>query len=300
ISPTAFLANECGNLFLSGWGGTTNNIGPYNNGSTFNMPITDDALFPTTDGSDFYVMVLSADGSELLYSTYYGSFGGVGDHVDGGTSRFDKRGIIYQSVCSCNGSRDNFPTTPDAWSTINRGRNSAGQERCNNAAFKFDLASLSARFITSKADSTEFGYNSDCIPFTVRFTNTSIGGEELLWSINGKTRNEESFLYTFEETGNYEVTLTVTDENTCQTVDQTSGFVYAYDDQTTIIEDVTICRGTSIELQAFGGGTYSWEPRDDLSNTNIANPQASPDTTKTYTVNITTPNGCSFEEEVKV
>ncbi len=300
ISPTAFLANECGNLFLSGWGGVTNNFGPYNNGFTFNMPITDNALYPTTDGSDFYLMVLSAEGSELLYGTYYGSSGPEGDHVDGGTSRFDKRGIIYQSVCSCNGSADDFPTTPDAWSTINRGVNNNGQERCNNAAFKFDLASLKARFITSKADSTEIGYNSDCIPFTVRFTNASIGGEEYLWTVNGETRDQESFVYTFTDTGTHEITLTVTDKNTCQTIDQTNGFVYAHDDQTSIMDDVTICRGSQMGIRAFGGFSYQWEPTIGLSNPNIGNPIASPDTTTTYKVAIITPNGCDFEEEMTV
>ena len=300
ISPTAFLANECGNLFLSGWGGVTNNFGPYNNSYTYGMPITENAMFPTTDGSDFYLMVLSADGTELLYATYYGSSGPEGDHVDGGTSRFDKRGIIYQSVCSCNGSQDDFPTTQDAWSTVNKGVNSNGTERCNNAAFKFDLASLKARFITSKEDSTDIGYNSDCIPFTVRFTNTSIGGEEYLWTINGETRDRETFLYTFTQTGTYEVTLTVTDKNTCQTIDHTNGFVYAHDDQTSIIEDLTICRGTQQVIQAIGGASYEWEPATGLSNPKIANPLASPDTTTTYRVTIITPNGCDFEEEMTV
>ncbi|XOV93378.1 MAG: gliding motility-associated C-terminal domain-containing protein [Bacteroidota bacterium] len=300
ISPTAFLANECGNLFLSGWGGSTNNFGPYHNSYTYGMPITENALFPTTDGSDFYLMVLSADGSELLYGTYFGSSGPTGDHVDGGTSRFDKRGIIYQSVCSCNGSIDDFPTTPNAWSTINRGRNSNGIERCNNAAFKFDLASLKARYFTSKIDDSEVGYHSDCIPFSVRFTNNSIGGEELLWTINGETRDVETFDYIFTKTGTYEVTLTVTDKNTCQTIDQTSGYVYAYDDKTSIIEDVTICRGEQMEILAFGGGSYSWEPTTGLNNPTIGNPLASPDTTTTYTAFITTPNGCHFEEEITV
>lgn len=46
-------------------------------------------MYPSTDGSDFYLMVLSADGSELLYGTYYGSSGPEGDHIDGGTSRFE-------------------------------------------------------------------------------------------------------------------------------------------------------------------------------------------------------------------
>ena len=307
ISPTAFLANECGNLFLSGWGGRVNF--PPNGrtfGTTTGLPITDDALFPSTDGSDFYIMVLSANGEELLYSTF---FGGTdldnGDHVDGGTSRFDKRGIIYQSVCSCGGADDDFPTTPSAWSTVNRGTiqdgSPGGIGRCNNAAFKFDLASLKARFETNKLDLSQPGYHMDCIPMTVLFENTSIGGEELLWTISdGTERTTESFFHTFEEEGTYEVTLRVTDVNTCQTTDETSKYIYAYDDQTSISENVTICRNTNTTLHASGGGTYRWEPEEGLNNTTTPNPIASPDSTTTYTAYITSPHGCDFIEEVTV
>ena len=56
ISPTAFLVNECGNIFLSGWGGDINGMVPkYNGGNTFNLPITAEAYQRNTDGSDFYL-----------------------------------------------------------------------------------------------------------------------------------------------------------------------------------------------------------------------------------------------------
>ena len=62
-------------------------------GSTNNMPISDDAHQKTTDNNDFYIIVLGEDAKDLLYATYFG--GDVtGDHVDGGTSRFDKKGVI--------------------------------------------------------------------------------------------------------------------------------------------------------------------------------------------------------------
>lgn len=50
--------------------------------------------------------------------------------------------------------------------------------------------------------------------------------------------------------------------------------------------DVTICSGQSTQLNASGGTTYSWTPVTGLSNPNIANPVATPDSTTTYTLTI--------------
>ncbi|MEO1253777.1 MAG: PKD domain-containing protein, partial [Bacteroidota bacterium] len=304
ISPTAFLANECGNLFLSGWGGVTNerNTPTTNVGNTFNLPITPDALNPSTDGSDFYLMVLSADGSELLYATYYGSTNNGGDHVDGGTSRFDKRGIVYQATCSCGGSVDDFPTTLGAWSTINNGVNAAGDERCNNAAFKFDLATLKARFITSEEDGGNIGIERGCVPLDILFTNTSTGGEEAFWDFgNGITSNEEdSLLVRYETPGVYPVTLIVRDENTCSVEDTFISTIQVFDEEVTISDNVRICEGSSAQIFAEGGVSYRWSPEVGLDNTSISNPIASPATGTTYEVEITTPNGCIKTASVAV
>lgn len=63
--------------------------------------------------------------------------------------------------------------------------------------------------------------------------------------------------------------------------------------------DAAICSGTSTNLSASGGTTYTWLPATGLSATNIANPVASPSTTITYTV--TASNGtCSSTDAVVV
>ena len=31
---------------------------------------------------------------------YFGQDGGYGEHVDGGTSRYDQQGVIYQAICA--------------------------------------------------------------------------------------------------------------------------------------------------------------------------------------------------------
>ena len=59
ISPTAFLVDRCDNIYVSGWGGNVNSPSyGYAGGSTNGMAVTGDAYRSTTDGSDFYFMVL--------------------------------------------------------------------------------------------------------------------------------------------------------------------------------------------------------------------------------------------------
>ena len=301
ISPTAFLVNECENIFLSGWGGNTNFLFSPNRGSTNGLPVTDDAIFPTTDGSDFYLMALSADGKDLLYGTFFGSTNSSGDHVDGGTSRFDKRGIIYQSVCTCGGSTDNFPTTPGAWSNINRGVR-GGQERCNNAAFKFDLASLEAHLETNNLIGNDLGVKDGCAPLEIMFLNQSVGGVEFFWNFgDGNTSTQEdSVINVFQNPGSYFVTLKIRDVNTCTVEDIASTIITVYDDDFTISEDVEICGGESTQLSASGGVGYIWTDDRNAFVSDIPNPVVSPDTTSVYKVNVIDSNGCIFEDSLTV
>jgi len=151
ISPSAFLVDQCDRIFVSGWGGSTN--ASYNGGNTRNMPTTPDALQSNTEGSDFYLAVFSKNLEELLYGTYFGGTSSNNEeHVDGGTSRFDKKGVIYQSVCaSCNSGSSGFPTTIDAWSRTNKGKRpwsnppSPPPPGCNNALFKIDFESFNRK-----------------------------------------------------------------------------------------------------------------------------------------------------------
>ena len=75
------------------------------------MPITTDAYQSSTDGSDFYIMVLEDDASGLVYGSYFG--GSLSsEHVDGGTSRFDRKGKVYQAICAGCGGFDDLPIEP--------------------------------------------------------------------------------------------------------------------------------------------------------------------------------------------
>ncbi|MFD1871852.1 gliding motility-associated C-terminal domain-containing protein [Hymenobacter bucti] len=145
ISPTAFLVDQCDRVYVCGWGGN-NNQAIYTsatfrfNGYTHGLPVTTNAVRSAPDtpgaGSDFYLAQFSPGLTRLLYGTYYGNAGvnSVGDHVDGGTSRFDPRGVVYTAVCSCsNNASFPIPAGAYSYSTTNNSSN------CNNAAFKLNF-----------------------------------------------------------------------------------------------------------------------------------------------------------------
>jgi len=298
FSPTAFLVNECENIFVSGWGGVLNNpLNGYIGGDTFGLPVTSNAFQSQTDGTDFYLMVLLQDAEQILYGTYFGEINGRGEHVDGGTSRFDKKGIVYQSVCGGCGGSSGFPTfPPDVWSPTNNSSN------CNNAAFKFDLASLKAQFETDTEDFTNRGMREGCHPLTLVFLNESIGGEDFLWEFGEGTitEQEDSITITYEDPGSYPVVLTASDINTCVRESQARGVITVFDYQFDVMPSDSICYGEEVLLRASGGLQYDWNPKNNLQNPNSANPLSRPDTTTLYTVDIIDRNGCTWKDSLEI
>ena len=288
ISPTAFLVNTCGYIYLAGWGGRIKRTV----GNMAGLPVTAEAIQPTTDGSDFYIAILNTDASELLYGTFYGGTAIRGEHVDGGTSRFSPDGVIYHTVCSCiTADNDNpFPTTPGAFSEEHRSSN------CNMAAFKIDLEVLEASFEASTA--------GGCVPQTVSFTNSSSGAFRFTWEVNGVVQsNEASFTTTFNEAGEYEVKLTAINPTLCDpvAVQIQTITVSAPTDRTIAASPEVICTpGSSTELTATGGVLYEWEAADGLTNLSGATVTATPSEPTTYTVTITDANGCISTEQIAV
>ena len=65
-------------------------------------------------------------------------------------------------------------------------------------------------------------------------------------------------------------------------------------------KDSTICKGGSIQLQALGSGSVTWVPATLVSNPNIINPIATPDTTTTFTVNLTDQYGCKNSDNIVI
>jgi len=300
ISPTAFLVvteSNCNNIYIAGWGGTSlNGAGS----DVRNMPTTPDAYRRTTvNGRDFYIAVYKRNMERLLYGTFFGENASneVGDHVDGGTSRFAKNGIIYHSTCASCGATNGFPTTSGAWSASNNSTN------CNNAVFKFKL-NISADFDMLNPNNLQIiNSGTETCEKRLLFKFTALDSDEFLWEILDVANNvifsqntEKDFYYTFTASGNYKIRLSVVNCN------QTA---QALQDITIVIpnfqtnDSVAICRGESIQLQASGANSYQWTPTTGLNNPNIANPIASPTQTTTYTITFIN-DKCRRDQTVKV
>ncbi len=64
-------------------------------------------------------------------------------------------------------------------------------------------------------------------------------------------------------------------------------------------DDVTLCSGSSVQLNTTGGSNYSWSPSSGLSNTTIPNPIATPSSTTQYTVTSNSA-GCFLQDTVLI
>ncbi|MCP4122631.1 MAG: PKD domain-containing protein [Bacteroidetes bacterium] len=255
ISPTAFLVDNCNNIYTIGWGGSVNQSYNGNAGTTFSMDLTSDAYQTNTDGSDFYFLVLDAGATNLLYATYFGEIGGRGDHVDGGTSRFDKNGFVYHANCASCGGTDGFPTTPGAWSDSNNSAN------CNMGLFKFefDFAPIRAE---SQADPI-----AGCPPLAVEFSNFSnFDGEYYYWDFDdGETSTVEEPTHVFTEPGNYEVQFVIIDSSNCLIADTAYIEIIVSDslNETVALFDISAnsCTQSNITFSNLSenAGAYLWD-----------------------------------------
>ena len=114
---------------------------------------------------------------------------------------------------------------------------------------------------------------------------------------NGQTgtgQNPGTVIY--NQPGTYTATLLALGNNGCkdsvsQPLDFTINPVQAN-------PDTTFCLGKSVQLHAIGGITYTWQPSSSLTNSNIANPMATPTVNTIYTVTISQIDGggrtCNF------
>jgi len=274
ISPTAFLISDCNDVMISGWGGAINKLNlPLNqaeNSTTNNFPITSDAYQANTNGSSFYLALLSKDATNLSYATFLGSTTmGHDQHVDGGTSRFDKSGAIYHAVCaSCGQNNTNgFMSTPGAWSTTNPAQN------CNLAAFKFQLGT------EYNLSSTSYVCNGGTIQLSVS------GGNSYAW-FPEETLNDPTSatpIASPTETTTYYVTISF-DEG-CDIIDSVTIEVI-HPPILNIDQTMKVCLYDTITLTASGGQNYLWTPNIEIDNNNSNSVNVFPTQSRYYYVTV--------------
>ncbi len=225
ISPTAFLVDRCENVYISGWGGFYGSTNFYGSAGTLGLPVTADAFKSNSDSKDFYFFVLKKDATTQLFGSFFGEPNNPGagcDHVDGGTSRFDRNGVIYQAICgNCNLDplgRPIFPTTPGAWSTVNNA-NSAG---CNLTMLKIAMNLAGVAGIVESSINGVPRDSSGCVPLTVDFSDSIRNAQSYEWYFNYVPGSPPDLVtasptaqWTYTIVGTYQVLLVAIDPNTC-------------------------------------------------------------------------------------
>jgi gliding motility-associated-like protein len=256
ISPSAFAVDICNRIYAAGWGGFGNLV-------TSNMPTTSNAFQTSTDGRDFYIIALDENASSLQYATFMGA-NSIGDHVDGGTSRFDRYGNIYQAACAgCEGNQG-FPTFPD--SVVGPTNNSSN---CNAAIFVYNINN---DFPVSEFSSPNVG----CLPLEINFENTS-RGEEFLWNFgDGTTSNDENPSHIYTNAGLYEVELISYMPNGCITSDTMTKTILVLSDTSFSLPQIMACPNVPTQIGIAPlmdtSVTFTWNPSSLVSDPSISNP----------------------------
>ncbi len=267
LSPSAFLVDYCNRIYVSGWGVFGNGVNALNPGSNLysmqNLETTSDAYDATCTTGDFYMAVFDDSMNSMTYATFYGG-GTSSEHVDGGTSRFDRKGVMYQSVCAGCGGNSDFPIEPNnAWSAVNN-------SSCNNGVYKFD-------FQLPLTVSAFEAPPSGCVNTPIQFTSTSTYAQTHLWDFGDgpPTSNQINPSHIYDEVGEYTITLIVTDKNTCNGADTLQQTILIVAPITETLQDLQACSGETITLGPEDSNPlfeYQWTPADGLNNATIANP----------------------------
>ena len=126
-----------------------------------------------------------------------------------------------------------------------------------------------------------------------QLVSTPLGGT---WSGNGVNASSGMFDPTTAGVGSHTILYTASG---CSLTD-TIVIVVNASPNANAGNDVVICEGENTQLSASGGQTYSWSPATGLSDPLIANPIADPINTTTYTVTVTSANGCTSTDQVTV
>lgn len=297
ISPIAFLVDRCENVYISGWGGVVINTNPpYGVSGTQGLTVTPDAFKSVTDGRDFYFIVLEKDAKSLLFASFFGQQdpNRISDHVDGGTSRFDQDGIIYQAICAnCQGGQ--FPVTPGVIGP----HNPSG--RCNEAVVKiaFDLSGVRGGVKASIG-----GVDNDtsgCVPLTVDFRDTVKIAKSYEWSFGDGSPSQATvgptISHTFNAVGNYRVRMIAIDSARCFPRDTTYVTIRVRADRATVLAAATKLPPCESNAYSFANQSVApaGKPFQNNSFTWIFDDNTAPLVTGTETITHTFPGPGTYK-----
>ncbi|MBN8701504.1 MAG: gliding motility-associated C-terminal domain-containing protein [Bacteroidetes bacterium] len=258
-TPTAFKIDKCENIYIAAWG------------ETQGFPVTQGCLQPNTDGFDHFVLVLNKSATTLKYATNMGSNGGW-EHTDGGMSRFDEDGTLYQAACT---SSPQYPTTTGAYATI------------KNAAILYDqvVFKINFEFTIAKNEVSISPSDSICLGGAIQFssliTNTTATS---IWGFGDNTSQNTLLnpIHSYQTAGVFQVQLISKDTSVCLYLDTNYITITVIDTPTINLPiDTVICPNNSLTLNPNAGNyLYAW-------NTGETTPTLTIDDVGEYSVTVT-------------
>jgi gliding motility-associated-like protein len=151
----------------------------------------------------------------------------------------------------------------------------------------------------------DFTFQNACSGSPNLFTDQSVPLDgtlnSWLWQFgDGGSSNQQNATHNYATSGNYSVTLTVTNSYGC-TASITKSPVIVFGAASVIAgPDTFVCNVDSVTLHASPSPSYSWAPNFNINNTSIANPVVTPGITTVYTVTVTDVNGCTGTADVTI
>ncbi|MBL4651386.1 MAG: hypothetical protein JKY53_00775, partial [Flavobacteriales bacterium] len=127
---------------------------------------------------------------------------------------------------------------------------------------------------------------------------TATGGYTLIWSPSSSLDNSGAYNPNAFPTSDTLYILTVTDGAGCYIYDNVNVTVFII--PITITDNISICEGDTIQLNAAGGTTYLWSPDADIDDIDIANPIVFPTADTPYNVTVSDVNGCQNTDSVLI
>jgi gliding motility-associated-like protein len=150
-----------------------------------------------------------------------------------------------------------------------------------------------------------FTYANYCATFPTQFSDQSTiansGVVGYNWSFgNGQgTSNLQNPNYTYQSSGTYNVTLTLTPV-ACPTLSASYSksitLVLPPANQRYPTVNAVVNRNLQLEARSFGSASYSWSPANGLNLSTIFNPIFNYNTQTEYLISITTPIGCVIKD----
>jgi gliding motility-associated-like protein len=144
-----------------------------------------------------------------------------------------------------------------------------------------------------------------CSGNNIQFTDESVSTygfvNNWIWNFGDQSNNSliSDPTHTYNNPGNYTVTLIVTTNLGCKDTIQEE-IVMLTGPITNTFGDTTVCKLDFVGIGVDAIGTFEWSPNYQIDNINAAFPVVNPQVNTTYTVVATSPDGCIEKDSVMI